>query len=246
MSLVLSRCPRSKPKRFEMQFAKEKTLVTTDHERNKRPSSRIAVCLLLFAIVFQWTALHSQQNQTELPINLQGDPIDPLADVTSRAVVLIFVAVDCPISNRYAPVINSIAKRFADDVVAFWMVYADPGTSPEAIRRHRKEYAITLPALRDPAYFLVQRANAEVTRKWRSTFQRRMTTAEANGSTTGASMINILHWESGVSNPFGRISRRYWMRLLRVLPWSLERPQRWVAISLPGKFDRGVNPLLHL
>ena len=37
------------------------------------------------------------------PVDLNGKPVNPLVGMDGRAVVLVFVKVDCPISNRYAP-----------------------------------------------------------------------------------------------------------------------------------------------
>ena len=125
--------------------------------------TRMAAVVILFASALACPRAHGEQEQTDLPVNLKGEAIDPLAKVKSPAVVLIFVAVDCPISNRYAPVINSLSKRFGADGVAFWLVYPDRSVSEETIHRHREDYAFTLPALRDPGNFLVQRAQAKVT-----------------------------------------------------------------------------------
>ncbi len=41
-------------------------------------------------------------------IDLAGKAVDPFAVARGKAVVLIFVRTDCPISNRYAPVIQRL------------------------------------------------------------------------------------------------------------------------------------------
>ncbi len=89
---------------------------------------------------------------------------DPLADTAGKkAIVLLFIARDCPISNSYAPEIKRIVARYTPQKVAFTLVYADPDTSLAAARQHAKEYGYTCPLLLDPAHRLARRAGATVT-----------------------------------------------------------------------------------
>src|SRR5207249_2634589 len=43
----------------------------------------------------------------------------------TRAVVLFFIAAECPVSNRYAPEINRLVADFASQHVAFYAVHSD-------------------------------------------------------------------------------------------------------------------------
>ncbi len=76
--------------------------------------------------------------------------------------VLIFVRVDCPISNRYSPTIQRISRENAGRV-AFWLVYPDRSESAEQIRKHEKEFGYELPALRDVGRKLVAESHAQTT-----------------------------------------------------------------------------------
>ena len=80
-----------------------------------------------------------------------------------KAVVLLFVARDCPVSNSYAPEIKRIITRYTPLKVAFSLVYPDPDTSLAAARKHARDYGYTCPLLLDPAHKLVRRAGATVT-----------------------------------------------------------------------------------
>jgi thiol-disulfide isomerase/thioredoxin len=91
------------------------------------------------------------------------DPIDATAAATAPAVVLLFVSTHCPISNRYAPTIEHLARQWAQQEVVTWLVYPDPDDAAAEIRAHLTDYALTLPALRDPDHVLVRRAGARVT-----------------------------------------------------------------------------------
>jgi len=78
-----------------------------------------------------------------------------------RAVVLLFIARDCPISNSYAPEIKRIMARYTPEGVAFTLVY--PDTSLAAAKEHAKGYGYTCPILLDPKHRLARRAGATVT-----------------------------------------------------------------------------------
>ena len=67
-------------------------------------------------------------------IDLTGKQVDPLHSST-KAVVLIFVRTDCPISNRYAPTIQKLSAKYAAKA-SFWLVYPDAQESAAAIKRH--------------------------------------------------------------------------------------------------------------
>src|SRR5215813_11185410 len=44
----------------------------------------------------------------------------------SKAIALLFIGADCPISNAYAPEINRTFSAFAGKHVAFYLVHSDP------------------------------------------------------------------------------------------------------------------------
>jgi AhpC/TSA family len=93
--------------------------------------------------------------------NRQVDPF--LAAEQSRAIVFLFASVDCPISNRYAPVVQRLHDTFAPQGVTFWLVYPNPAETPEAIRAHVKAFNYPVHALRDPRHQLVKLAGVSVT-----------------------------------------------------------------------------------
>src|SRR5436853_7694498 len=100
---------------------------------------------------------------------LAGGPVKSVDGTTlqipaakSKATVLLFVDVDCPICNRYGPEINRIVSKYAKSV-SFLLAYTDRTVSPEAIRRHRKAYGFTSPAFVDARHVWVQRVGAAVT-----------------------------------------------------------------------------------
>jgi hypothetical protein len=89
------------------------------------------------------------------------DPFEASAD--TNAIVFLFLSVDCPISNRYAPEIRRLFGAFAARGVRLWLIYPNPAESSAAIRRHLEAFAYPGRALRDPAQAIIGLAKATVT-----------------------------------------------------------------------------------
>ena len=93
----------------------------------------------------------------------------------AKAVVFLFVAVDCPISNAYAPETNRICQAYgkADDrgkdgdkkdgAFDFYFVHADPDLAPADAKKHAADYGYGCPLLMDPKKELAGALGAKVT-----------------------------------------------------------------------------------
>ncbi|HTF22641.1 MAG TPA: hypothetical protein VK937_01845 [Candidatus Limnocylindria bacterium] len=128
--------------------------LTSQHLLSIFLSLAAAALLLLVlpcSLAAQKTALH-----------LDGTPADPFLAASGKPVVLIFLRTDCPISNRYAPLLQQISSRYGAKV-ALWLVYPSRTSSAEKIRQHEHDYGYKLPALRDPQHALVTQAQVQVT-----------------------------------------------------------------------------------
>lgn len=95
--------------------------------------------------------------------DMKGLVVNPFHQTQAKAIVFLFVRIDCPISNRYAPEIERLAGKYGTQSIAFWLVYPEASTSVEEIEQHRKEYHLSLSALRDPRHTLVKMAEVTVT-----------------------------------------------------------------------------------
>src|SRR5579885_1557023 len=98
---------------------------------------------------------------THGPTDLDGVAVDPLAG-DAPATVLVFVATQCPVSNRYAPELRRIHDDYASRGVRMYLVYPDREDTA-AVREHLREHELDIPALRDPDHVLVRRAGATLT-----------------------------------------------------------------------------------
>jgi thiol-disulfide isomerase/thioredoxin len=94
-------------------------------------------------------------------VDLDGHAVNPFAADSSKVTVLVFLRTDCPVSSRYAPVLQQISKQHSDRA-NFWLVYPDKTDSPAAIRKYLTDYGYELPALRDPAHVLVKLSRVQI------------------------------------------------------------------------------------
>jgi hypothetical protein len=94
---------------------------------------------------------------------VDGAPFDPFAGRSGHTLVLLFVDLECPISNAYAPEVRRMAQEYGPRGADFVLVYAVPGRDADAVRKHVAEYDYGLPAALDPAHELVRRAGVGFT-----------------------------------------------------------------------------------
>lgn len=94
---------------------------------------------------------------------LDGRPFDLWQDRDAAATVLVFVRTDCPVSNRYAPVLRDLSEAYGPRRVDFFLVYVDPRETPDSVAGHRREYQLPCPGVLDPQHRLVAMSGATVT-----------------------------------------------------------------------------------
>ncbi len=81
----------------------------------------------------------------------------------ARAGVLIFLATDCPISNRYAPVIHELESEYKIRGVMFFAVFSGVDSSAGEIKKHLADFSLDMPGLLDPGALLAKQTGARVT-----------------------------------------------------------------------------------
>ncbi|MBL8842067.1 MAG: redoxin family protein [Planctomycetes bacterium] len=96
-------------------------------------------------------------------VELDGGPLDPLADRAAKATVLLFTRGDCPISNRYAPEVRRLHAEYGPRGVEFFLVYVDPDQSDDEVRAHVRDYGYACRVLLDRRHELVSLAGATIT-----------------------------------------------------------------------------------
>ena len=118
----------------------------------------------VFAVFLSFVFLQSQA--AELPVegvlDLQGRAVKSLSPTDNRkSIVLVFLSVDCPISNRYAPALRKLKTDFQD--ARFILVYPNRDETAEDIQKALHEYDLPFEAWRDTKHELVKAAQVNVT-----------------------------------------------------------------------------------
>jgi hypothetical protein len=80
-----------------------------------------------------------------------------------HATVLLFLGIDCPISNRYAPLLERMRTTYETRGVRFVAVFSGPALDGPGVRHHLNEYNLHLPALLDRNASLAAQTAAKVT-----------------------------------------------------------------------------------
>ena len=88
---------------------------------------------------------------------------EPFANESTKAVVLVFIATDCPIANYYQPTLARLAENYADDDIGFYLIHADGDLSEDAATKHAREFKITSPVVLDKNLTIAKLVAAEVT-----------------------------------------------------------------------------------
>jgi thiol-disulfide isomerase/thioredoxin len=120
-------------------------------------STKFAILLMLFmsSVVAQ-----------AVPVNVRdahGAVHRPLEAQGSKAIVMIFVAHDCPISNAYAPEVNRLHRTYAAQGIRFYMVYVDPKLTAAAAKKHAHDFGYKSTVLLDTRKALAKATGATVT-----------------------------------------------------------------------------------
>ena len=106
---------------------------------------------------------HAQRVPSPYGYDLHGQPVTRLALAGTEAVVLFFVASNCPISNRYIPEMRRLEQKFAAQHVVLWFVYPNVGETSDAVREHEATYGAEEHVILDPHHQLVALTHANVT-----------------------------------------------------------------------------------
>jgi len=93
----------------------------------------------------------------------QGQPHTERDWQKAKAVVLLFLATDCPISNGYAPLMSKLANEFGPRDVWFAGVYCDLDVTPAIAAKHAAEYRLPFTVLLDLKQVLARQTGVRVT-----------------------------------------------------------------------------------
>jgi peroxiredoxin len=81
----------------------------------------------------------------------------------SKAVVLMFIATQCPVSNSYNDRMNALYKDYNDRQIAFVAINSNKSESVEEIKSHAKEKGFKFSVLKDWKNIVADKLGATVT-----------------------------------------------------------------------------------
>ena len=113
---------------------------------------------MLFGVL--WMFLSAAASEPELArervelsrlkgVDLEGRLHRFTENVDCRGAAVVFLSLECPISNSYLPLLKKLAARYRRSRIAFYGVIADPGVSRAESTRHRDDFGITFPVVFD-------------------------------------------------------------------------------------------------
>jgi thiol-disulfide isomerase/thioredoxin len=117
-----------------------------------------AVMAVILACLFIFYPVLARQGVSD--IHSSADEL--LARGRGKVLVLIFVRTDCPISNRYAPLLQEMNKKYGQQA-SFHLIFPDRTESTEKIQHYLQDYKYQLPAIRDLDHALVRKTMAKAT-----------------------------------------------------------------------------------
>jgi peroxiredoxin len=80
-----------------------------------------------------------------------------------KAVLIFFIAAECPVSNFYSPDFARIAHEYAEKGVVTYGVHCDEDLTAAAAAAHAKEYGLKFPVLLDPKQKMAAAVGARTT-----------------------------------------------------------------------------------
>lgn len=93
--------------------------------------------------------------------DVHGRSHQPWTDPQTRAVVLVFISPDCPVSNYYQPTLRRLIEQYRPAGVAWYFVHPLPQLSSEKARQHARDYSIPVPVVLDPRQVLTAACGAK-------------------------------------------------------------------------------------
>jgi peroxiredoxin len=138
---------------------------------------RIRVITLVALIALMAGAAAAQQSYGDVPASppigsrmpslklttLSGEATDLAANMNKNGILVIFVSVQCPVSNAYNERMEALAQQWKARGFAVVGVNANRTETPEAIAAHAREHGLTFPILKDNDNLLADALGASFT-----------------------------------------------------------------------------------
>jgi peroxiredoxin len=99
----------------------------------------------------------------DLAFKDEQDKIHHLYDLKDRkAIILVFLSFECPVSNSYAQPLSDMAKEFSPYGVALWGLTTNEDESRAEVAKHANEFNIAFPVFKDEKLLAADALKAEI------------------------------------------------------------------------------------
>lgn len=126
----------------------------------------LALVLTLFAVACSTPRTSDDPLAERAAVHLldvAGRDCTPTVVRDAKAHVVIFMGLECPIANGYAPEIEALTREYAPRGVRVFLVWVDRDATAEQVSAHTKEFSLSAPSLLDREHALVNALDARVT-----------------------------------------------------------------------------------
>lgn len=123
-----------------------------------------AICFLGLFMLFSFAVADEIQKAQNFTLKDYQGKSHSLSDYkNSKAIVVMFIATQCPVSNDYNNRMVALYKDYQPKGVAFLAINSNKQESVEEISQHAKKHGFQFPVLKDPENVIADKFNAQVT-----------------------------------------------------------------------------------
>jgi peroxiredoxin len=131
---------------------------------NKKFISTIAFVAIYVAAVAACANYSSPEKITDFTLSDYNGKKHTLSDYNdSKAIVIMFIATECPVSNDYNSRMEKIYKDYKDKGIAFLGINSNKAESVERMKEHAAENNLSFTILKDEKNIIADKFNASVT-----------------------------------------------------------------------------------
>ena len=125
------------------------------------PTALVAVYFMSIAASANYSSPSKIEDFTLTDYNGNNHSLSDYKDL--KAIVVIFIATECPISNDYNSRMEKIFKEYSQKEIAFLGINSNKAESVERIKEHAKENGLTFTILKDEKNIIADKFEASFT-----------------------------------------------------------------------------------
>ena len=130
----------------------------------KKFISLIAILAIYLSLIGAYSNFLSKEKVENFTLSDYNGNEHSLSDyVDSEAIVIMFIATECPVSNDYNSRMEAIYSEYSEKGIAFIGINSNKAESVERIKEHAEENGLTFTILKDKNNLVADEMDASVT-----------------------------------------------------------------------------------